>query len=69
MMKALLHWVQYFYRISGDPTIFDINEVMFINRLDTALCRADIRKKLIVQSNTNSKDTFMGPLESENKQK
>ena len=24
-MKTLLHWVQDFYPISGDPTIFDLN--------------------------------------------
>ena len=24
-MKVLLHWVQFFYRISGDPIIVDLN--------------------------------------------
>ena len=25
--KALLHWVHYFYLISGDPTIVEMNEI------------------------------------------
>ena len=29
-LKALLHWVQDFYCISGDPTIFDLNKIIFI---------------------------------------
>ena len=67
MMKALLHWVQYFYRISGDPTIFDINEVMFIKQLETALLRAEIRKKPIYPSTTKDKEASTSPSESENK--
>ena len=47
LMKALLHWVQYLYRISGDPTTFDLNKVMFIQQLDTALYREEIRNKII----------------------
>ena len=38
-MKALLHWVQGFYRISGDPTIVNMNEVIFIEQLETAMYR------------------------------
>ena len=63
-MKALLHWVQNFYCISVDPTIVEINVVMFIKKLDTALYRADIKKKLIDQSNTNTKESSPSPLES-----
>ena len=62
-----LHRVQYFYCISGDPTILEMNEVMFIKQLDTALYRADIRKNLIGQSNTKYKEDYPGPLESENR--
>ena len=65
-MKSLLHWVQYFYRISGDPTIVDMNEVVFIKQLDTDIYRSDIRKNLICQSNTKVKKYFLGPLESDN---
>ena len=36
-MKALIHWVQYFYCISENPTIVEINEFMFIEQLETAL--------------------------------
>ena len=36
-MKLLLHCVQDFYLISGDPTIVNMNEVMFIRQLYTAL--------------------------------
>ena len=53
-MKSLLHWVQAFYWISVDPTIVEINKVMFIKQLDTALYRVEIRYKLIDQSNTSS---------------
>ena len=52
MMKALLHLVQYFYQITGNPTIIDMNKVMFIQQLYTALYRTETRKKLIYQSNT-----------------
>ena len=31
--KERIHWVQDFYRISGDPTIVDMNEVMFIEKV------------------------------------
>ena len=68
-MKALLHWVQYFYRISEYPTVFEMNEVMFIIQFETALYRADIRKKIIHQSNTKDQEASTGPLESENKWK
>ena len=66
-MKALIHWVQAFYHISGDPTIVEMNEVIFIKKLYTAFYRADIRMKLIDQSNTKAKEASPGPLESENK--
>ena len=58
--------MQYIYQISGDPTIVDINEVIFVEQLDTALYRVDIIKKLIYQSKTNAKKATTGPMESEN---
>ena len=64
IMKALLHWTKYFYRISGDPTIFDLNKVMFIQNLDTTLYRADIREKLVDHSNKKDKEFSLGPLVS-----
>ena len=68
-MKSLFHWVQYFYRISGDPTIDEINEVMFIKLLDTDMCMKETRKKLIDQSNKKANEVSLGPSESENKWK
>ena len=53
----------------GYPTIVDTNEVMFIQQLDTAMYKLDIKKNLIDQSNTNAKEASSGPLESENKWK
>ena len=66
---ALLHWVQYLYRISGDPTMFDLNKVLFIQQFNTAIYSSEIRNKLIVQSNTNDKVASLGPLEPESKWK
>ena len=66
-MKGLLHWVQDFYWISVDPTIVELNEVMFIKHTDTAFYRVVIGKKLFYQSNTKAKEASPGPLESENK--
>ena len=48
--------MQYFYCILVYPAIVEINEVVFIKKLDTYLYRADIRKKLIGQSNTKAKE-------------
>ena len=61
-IDALLHWVKYLYLISGDPTIIDLNEVVIIHQLDTALYRAETRKKIIYQSNTKAKEDSPGPL-------
>ena len=68
-IKSLIHWVEYFYRILGDPTIVETNEVIFIKQFDTSLYRAETRKKLINQSDTKAKESSLGPLESENKRK
>ena len=54
-MKALLHLVIYFYRVSGDPNIVEMNEVMFTKTLDTTMYRTEIRKNIIDQSNTKAK--------------
>ena len=59
--------MKYIYGISGDPTIVEMNEVMFIKELDTALQRAEIRKKPIDQSTTKDKEASPGPPESKNK--
>ena len=67
--KVILCWVQYFYPISVDPTIINMNEVMFIRQLETSLYRSDIRNIIIDQFNTNTKEASTGPLESEKKWK
>ena len=64
-MKSLLNWVQYFYLVSGDPTIVYMNEFMLIQNLYTALYRSDIRKYIITQSNTKDKEAYPGILDSE----
>ena len=68
-MKALINWVQYLYHISGYPNIVDLNKVMFIQKLDTYMYRAENRKKIINQSNTNTKEASLIPLDIENKWK
>ena len=68
-MKVLIHWVQYFYRTSVDPTIIDFNEVVFIQQLETTMYRAETTKKKIYQSRTRSKEASPVPLESESKWK
>ena len=68
-IKALLHWVKYFYRISIYPTIFEINEVMFIEQFDIDMHRSEIRNKRIYQYNKKAKKYSLGPLDSENKWK
>ena len=64
-IKALLHWVQDFYRVSGYTNIIEMNEVKFIEQLETALYRSYIRKKLLFQSNTKAEEASPGSLESE----
>ena len=59
----------YSYRISGDSTIVEMNEFMFIEQLDTTLYREDIRNKLIDQYKTKVREASPGPLESEKKWK
>ena len=59
-MKAILHWVQDFYIISVDLTIAEMNEVMFIGQLGTAMYMEDIINKLIKKYNTKAKEASTG---------
>ena len=43
-IKAFIHWVQDFYRISGLTSIVGLSEYTFKPQLDRASTRADIRK-------------------------
>ena len=47
-----------FYCISGDPTIVYLIEIGFIQQLDTALYREEIRKRPIDQSNAKAKGDY-----------
>ena len=66
-IKSILHWVQDFYRISGDPTKVDLNKVTFIQQLETTMYKAYIRDELIDQYTTKAKEASTVPLDSENK--
>ena len=55
IMKALIHWVHNFKCISGYRTIFNLKKIVFIQQLDTALYRIEIRNMQIDQYNKKSK--------------
>jgi hypothetical protein len=42
LTKALVHWIQDFYRVSEMPTIIGLNEITFKGQLERALARANI---------------------------
>lgn len=62
-IKALVHWLMDFYRVSEDPTIVGLNEYTFKDQLRRAVTRASIRKTLESQSLPDAADP--GPLKSE----
>ena len=64
-LKALVHWVHDFYRVSGNPTIVGLSTGVFRLQLDRALARAEIRKSMILQSKTSATAATPGPLENE----
>ena len=64
-LKALIHWIQDFYRISREPTIVGLNEALFKRDLDRALARAEIRNGLKDQTKTAADAASPGPLKSE----
>jgi hypothetical protein len=66
-LKAILHWVQDFYRVSATPTIVDLNETTFKAALRTAESRDKIRNTL--RKNNIPSDASPGPLEKESKWK
>ena len=49
-IKALIHWLMDFYRISSKPSIVGLNEVTFQDKLRLAVTRASIRKTLAAQA-------------------
>jgi hypothetical protein len=64
-IKATIHWVQDFYRVSERPTIVGLSELSFKAQLERALARAEIRKTLDGKSSTASKAADPGPLKNE----
>ena len=65
-LKALIHWVQNFYRVSKEPTIVGLGQGVFLAALDTTLSRAEVRRTLEDNTDTTTKAADPGPLKSEN---
>ena len=68
-LRAVVHWVQDFRRVSGTPSIVGLNEISFKQQLTRALDRSVIRKSLKDQTATTSSEASPGPLDSERKWK
>ena len=64
-LKGLLHWVQDFYRVSREPSIVGLNEESFLEALENAIERAQVRKSMKDASDTTTKAADPGPLKSE----
>ena len=64
-LKATIHWVEDFYRVSEIPTIVGMDEYSFKNELQRSLAREKIRKSLIKQTSTAADAASPGPLEKE----
>lgn len=64
-IKALIHWVQDFYRVSKVPTIIGLSQVLFKAELERALAREEIRKSLRELTKTATDAASPGPLEKE----
>ena len=67
LLKALVHWVQDFYRISEEPTIVGLNAKSFREALIDAITRSNVRQTLKDNSETAAKVANPGPLKSEKK--
>ena len=63
--KALIHWVQDFYRVSKVPTIVGLSQTFFRAELERALAREEIRKSLRELAKTTTDEASPGPLEKE----
>ena len=64
-LKALIHWIQDFYRVSCVPSIVGLSEISFKAELETALTRNEIRKNQRELTKTATDAASPGPLESE----
>ena len=63
LLKALVHWVQDFYRISSIPSIEHMNKDKFLSELHRAIHRAEIRHNM-KDASTND-ESSPGMLENE----
>ena len=66
-LKNAIHWVQDFARCNLDPTLYDLEEDEFLEALDVAAERAQIRKAQADDSEAVSRDTSPGNLKDEKK--
>ena len=65
IMKANIHWYQYFRRISRTPSLIGIsNDAEFSAVIEAARQRASIRKHNLEESSSLSKSTNPGKLKS-----
>jgi hypothetical protein len=64
-IKAIVHWVQDFYRVSMVPSIVGLDEVMFKAQLERALNRATVRTNMKAQTATQASAASPGPLKQE----
>ena len=68
-LKAAVHFVADFYRVSLTPTIVGEDNESFKAALDIAMQRAEVRSKLEKQQDTAAKTASPGPLANERKWK
>jgi len=61
--KALIHWLMDFYRVSDEPSIVELSEVTFREKLRLTVTRASVRKTLSTQALRQAADP--SPLKSE----
>ena len=65
LIRALIHWIGDFYRISLTPTIVGLSETTFKDALRVAESRYNIRKSLSESASIASKAADPGPLKNE----
>jgi hypothetical protein len=51
-LKALIHWVQDFFRVSQQPTVKWLNKIVFLSELERALARAEVQKSMKENTST-----------------
>ena len=64
-LKSLVYWVQDFYRVSKEPNIKGINQIVFLYKLERSLARNEVRISMKENKSPASKKSSPGPLKSE----